>query len=613
MKSLASAALVAALSATLLSGCSSSGSAPAPRAPHMPAADMCYTPQTTYGAKTWYVSAAATTSGNGTLVSPFNSLAAVQAASHPGDTIAILASPAGTAPLNGGIVLQSGQQLVGAGPAVLAQGAPAMTGSLPLVGSSGASSLPEITNTTTANNGDAVELANYTSVYNVVVAGASRGGIYGSNVTGVCVQGNDVSGTNTSQTVGFVVLPFYLESYTAGAATHASLNAGWAAIMVDESSGTAAVAIDGNYVHNGSCSDGIDLRSMGTAIETAQVNGNFVSAMPQCSAVRTIEGIGAQANVNGALTISLFGNTEENNGSSGANADSVFVNEGGSGQLNETIAYNYYNTGIGGASTNGMEFIVGDGTNEVGNVTISNSTFINDPGDMLEEYNRGTGSQTTLTLDNVTVQGTTISGGLPSYADPAGTATTPDNTGECLGVASVGAGNQTILKLDNTVLQNCGNNGIEVTNNHPTAQGAGSPALFSLDLENSAIINTKYYGVWMNTVTPLQTLQIKAANTLFMTSTNGVLLGFDNQPTGGTTTSAVDLGGGSLGSGGNNCILNGSIYGLEATSYDVSANSDWWGSPAGPAPGTVSVTPSGYSASTASPLATEPAFCTNPI
>ena len=603
--------LLSACCATAVAGCGGSASSPNPPATGG-VASACMTPQA-LNSKTWYVSASATASGTGTRQSPFNSLAMAQAASGVGDAIVVLASPTGTAPLNGGIVLKAGQQLVGDGPPVLSSGAPAMTGSLPLVGASGAASLPTITNTTSTNNGDAVELATGSAVYNVVIAGASRGGIYGQNVSGVCIQGNDVSGANTSQQAGFMVLPFYLESYTAGTANHVSLKAGWAAIMVDESAGTDSVAVDGNYVHDGSCSDGIDIRAMGSATATATVSGNFVTRLPQCKAVQTMEGIGTQANDNSTLNANLFGNTEENNGSAGANADSVFINEGGSGQLVENIVYNYYNTGIGGVSTNGMEFIVGDGTNEVGTVTIANSTFINDPGDMLEEYNRGTGSITTLVLNNVTVQGTTISGGLPKYANPPGTATTPDNTGECLGIASVGAGDQTILKMNGTVLQNCGNNGIEITNNHPTAQGAGDPSLVSVDLENSAIMNTKYYGVWMNTVTPLQSLQVKSQNTLFTTSTNGVMLGFDDQTTGGTATPAIDLGGGSLGSGGNNCILQGALLDLEATSYNVSATTDWWGSPSGPAPGTVSVSPSGYAATTSSPLTAEPSFCSSPI
>jgi hypothetical protein len=605
--------IVVGVFATSLAGCSQTSTTPIPQHTTGPtvSAYSCYNAAASTG-KTWYVSASAASGGTGTKTAPFSTLAAVQTASGPGDTIVILASPVSSTPLDGGIALQQGQRLVGNGPTVLTAGAAPMQGSLPLVGSSSASSLPVVTNSTTANNGDAIELANNASVYNVVVKGATRGGIYGSNVTGVCVQGNDVSATNTSKTVGFQVLPFYLESYTAGQANHVSLNTGWASIMVDESTGTASVTIDGNYVHGGICSDGIDLRSMGTAVETAQENGNFVTGLVQCSAVNAVQAFSTQANVNGSLNVTLYGNTQENNGSSGADTEALFVNEGGSGQLVENVSYNYYNTGIGGASTNGLEFIVGDGTDETGNVTVTNSTFINNPGDMIEMFNRGTGSQTKLTLTNDTVQSTTISGGLPSYADPAGQATTPDNTGECIGVGSVGAGNTSTLVLQGTVLESCGNDGIAITNNHPTAQGAGSPALVSVDLENSTIMNVKYYGLWMNTVTPLQTLSIKAQDTAFLTSSSGVLLGFDDQSTGGTTTSAIDLGGGSLGSTGGNCFLGGDLLTLEATGYNVSANSDWWGAASGPASGTVQIQPTGFTASTATPLASAPAYCSSP-
>jgi hypothetical protein len=607
--------VVIALSAALICGCSGNGTTNPSLLRNNVAlsnASMCFNQSATPNSKVWYVSATAAAGGNGTKSSPFNSLAAVQAASRAGDVITILASPTGSAPLDGGIALQPNQVLIGDGAPVLSSGAPALTGSLPLVGPSGAASLPVITNTTSTNNGDAIELANNATVYNVVVAGATRGGIYGLDVNNVCVQGNDVSGANKSATVGFMVLPFYLESYTAGAATHASLTAGWAEIMVDADAGTPSVAIDGNYVHDGSCSDGIDVRSMGTAVATATINGNFLTGLVQCSQVRTLEGIGTQANVNGTLTANLYGNTEQNNGSAGANADMVFINEGGSGQLTETVSYNYFNTSTGGASNNGLEFIVGDGTGEVGNVTVSNSTFINDPGDMLEEYNRGTGSSTTLTLTNVIAQGTTISNGLPSYGNPPGHATSPDNNGECLGVASVGAGNQTTLKLNNTVLENCGNNGIQITNNHATAMGPGNPALVSVDLENSAIINTKYYGIWMNTVTPLDTLQIKAQNTLFTKSTNGQLVAFDTQTTGSTSTSALDLGGGGLGSTGGNCIFEAALQSLEATQFNVSANADWWGAATGPAAGAVSISPVGFTATTAAPLSAEPSYCSTP-
>ncbi len=53
---------------------------------------------------------------------------------------------------------------------------------------------------------------------NLVIAGAYRGAIYGRDAVGVRLRGNYISGFNTSGTTGFVVQPFYLESYTAGVA-----------------------------------------------------------------------------------------------------------------------------------------------------------------------------------------------------------------------------------------------------------------------------------------------------------------------------------------------------------------------------------------------------------
>ncbi|HEY2794877.1 MAG TPA: hypothetical protein VGJ28_21135, partial [Micromonosporaceae bacterium] len=179
------------------------------------------------GLHTWYVSAAATSPGDGSKGAPFPTLAAVQAASGPGDTIMVLAAPTSTAPLDGGITLKKGQHLEGSGPSV--------------VGSS-AADLPRIANTTAAaNNGDAVDLATDSEVSNLVIAGSYRGSVYGSDVSGAVVHANDISGQNTSCANGFLVQPFLLETYTAGvdrAATTGVQN-GWAAILFDNSHGNA--------------------------------------------------------------------------------------------------------------------------------------------------------------------------------------------------------------------------------------------------------------------------------------------------------------------------------------------------------------------------------------
>ena len=66
-----------------------------------------------------------------------------------------------------------------------------------------------------------------------------------------------------------------------------------------------------------------------------------------------------------------------------------------------------------------------------------------------------------------------------------------------------------------------------------------------------------------------------------------VAVAFDQQPTGGTGSYAIDLGGGALGSKGRNCIFGGAIYDLETTGFDVSAAHNWWGTPSGPVSGKV--------------------------
>ncbi len=140
-------------------------------------------------AHTWYVSATAPAGGDGSSGRPFSSLALVQQASGPGDTILVEPSPAGT-PLDGGIVLKPGQRLIGQGPPVLRFGPPLIAGGPPVVGSSGLASLPQIANTTNvANSGDAVELADDTDVENLVITSAYRGAIYGHDVVRATVRG----------------------------------------------------------------------------------------------------------------------------------------------------------------------------------------------------------------------------------------------------------------------------------------------------------------------------------------------------------------------------------------------------------------------------------------
>jgi hypothetical protein len=558
----------------------------------------------------WYVGASAAAGGDGSANAPFNSLALVQAASGPGDTIVVLPSPLSVPPLDGGIALKPGQRLIGGGPAVVALGAPLVPGGPPVAGSTNLASQPRITNSTGAsNNGDAVELADGTEVENLVITGAFRGGIYGNDAVGVSVRGNDLANFDTSGTVGFVVQPFFASSYVAGLGgpENKGLTAGWAAILIDASTVQTDVSISNNYVHDGACGDGIDIRGLGGADVTVQVEHNFVTRLVQCSKVRTIEGIGTQVTGTARMRATLFGNTEADNGNGTANMDSLFVDPAEQGTLVETIDRNVYLTGIGGQSTNGFEYIVSNG-NGVSSVTISNSFFQNNPGDMLQELNFGAGATATMTIDHVTVEQTTIARGLPPYAQPPGTLTGATNTGDCLDIVANGANDVTIFNMVDSSFTGCDNNGIEITSNHATGNGDGDIHTIVVNIDHSRIAGSRFYNFWANNITPLTNLKVRVQDSDLSGSTNGVAVAFDQQPTATTASAILDLGGGALGSHGRNCFFDGALLDLEAMRYNISAQNNWWGVPNGPAPGTVMMTP-GTKLDTSKPLKHAPSAC----
>lgn len=561
--------------------------------------------------QTWYVGATAPAGGNGSASAPFNSISQLVTQYGPGDTIMIEPAPVGTI-LNGGLPLLPGQRLIGDGPPVVKSSASLIPNGPPVMVSSGASSLPQITNTTTYLNGDAIELASNTVVENLVIVSPARGGIYGQDALNVTIRGNDISGFNTSGAPGFVVQPFFSSSYIDGGGTYleSGINAGWAAILLDTDSGSSSIAVSNNYVHDGACGDGIDIRGMNTGDVTAQVTSNYITRLVQCSKVGTIEGIGTQVTGTSHLRATLAGNTEANTGSPGANMDSLFVDPAESGSLTETIDKNVYMNGIGGASTNGFEYIVsnGDGTSSV---TISNSYFENNPGDMLQELNfAGEAAKATLILDNVTVVQTTIDRGNPAYALPPGTLTGATNTGDCLDIVSNGVNDTTNFQMIDSSFTACDNNGIEVLSNQATGNGpAGNIHTIAMDIRNSQSSGAQFYNLWVNVVSPLTNLSVKVQDSDLSLSKSGVAAAFDLQPTGTTKNYAIDLGGGTLGSSGGNCIFGGVIYNLEATGYNVFAKHNWWGTPSGPPAGTVHESKAGFTINDSSPLRTAPPAC----
>jgi hypothetical protein len=529
------------------------------------------------GATSLFVRAGAPPGGDGSRSRPLQSLAAVAAASKAGDSIIVLPAPLSEPPLDGGIALKAGQRLIGAGPPV--------TGDQPL------SRAPRITNTNAAaNSGDAVLLADHAEVRNLIIVNAARGGIYGRNVSGVQILGNNLSGTNTACTPGlYVYFPVQLPL----------LANGWAAIMIDEDRGTAWVSVTNNYIHDGACDDGIDIRATGHAQVSARVSSNRVTRLAQGRGLRSVLAIGMQTRDTAVLSVDSDYNSETYIGSANADCEGLFANQSG-GSLTWSIDHNTFAHGIGGGSCNGAEFFTGTGIATT-NLYIGHSTFAYDPGDMIEEDNGGgTSSVMNLTLEDVTVSHTSF----PKALGPEPKLTNVlymDNLGRCMDQYSWGHRNVNNLRIIDSRFSDCYGDGIgsDVTGGVYTYGGAlaksgsmdlgdGEGDAVSIDVENSRIEGTRQYALHFANHAAMADVEIRVENSRLSGAKGAAVVAVDQD--GSTQHTDIDLGGKRAGSPGRNCIVGGASLLAEATGYDVVAKSDWWGRVGGPGAGEVSVT-----------------------
>ncbi|MDR3419559.1 MAG: hypothetical protein P4L83_25545 [Nevskia sp.] len=549
-KTLTPEALLAAAVILLASGCGGSGSGSGASA-------------VTNG-RQLYVSAAAPAGGDGSSANPFNTLAAVEQAAAAGDTIVVMAVPANSAPLDGGIALKPNQKLIGQ--------------------AAGTGMLAQITNRSARlNSGDAVTLAPGAEVAGLAIVKPYRGGIYGLDVPGVSIHDNDVSGHNTSCNLGFIiptdVIPTNIPHLTVPFPV--PLPNGWAGIMVDADQGSGSISIQNNTVHDAPCADGIDVRLKGSAVYQADIGGNTVFNLKQgpiLNGFLSVLAIGMQTRDTSKLTATLDNNTEHDIGSNNftpeeADSEGVFANVVNASTITAEVDNNNFYHGIGGFSANGMEMpVMGQGGTAI--MHISNSSFTDVPGDVLEVLALGTDGNLQLTLDNVTASRAT--GGAPLEVLAGLVAST--NVGDCLSVNSSGSGNAMTLTMTGSTLSNCYHNGVTFASN--TASGAPPGKLISFDIENSHISANQGYGLHLLNLAPLTQLTGKVANTSF-SGNRDINIGFDNQG-GSAGTVELDFGGGSQNSPGGNCIVGGGKGGVSSNGYDASLKNNWWGNPAGP-------------------------------
>jgi hypothetical protein len=515
-------------------------------------------------AKTWFVRAAGNSGGHGSRRRPFEALSAVQRASHPGDRIVVLRS---RRTLDGGIKLKPRQRLVGAGPWVrrLRPSAPA----------------PKIENS--SPSGDAIELADGVTVSNIAVVGADRGGIYGSNVRNVSVRGNHLSATNTSCTTGFVVQPFVLPTTAPGVGVPFSsgLANGWAAIMVDEARGSASVSIDRNVVNDVACGDGIDIRASGAALVKADVERNRLTRLHQGAGQQSILAIGMQTTGTARLAAHVDRNRETYIGTASvgdfgeADSEGLFANSAGRSHLTEHAAHNTFAHGLGHISANCVEAAASNGGPTM-HIKLSDSTCEHVVGDVLEAANLSRDATLTFEVDHVRAAHSTFVGSTEFHQAE------PGDDGDCMLEVASGAASTTIVKVRDSVFTKCVADGLGVVSN--VVDGSRPVRRLRFAVENSRIADNKLSNLRVVNATPISRLEGRVDDT-DLSKSEGTPVILEGLDTSDGTHARLDLGGGSLGSRGHNCIFGGAQTDVEAVNYDLWAGHDWWGAPGGPAAG----------------------------
>lgn len=542
-------------------------------------------------ATSWYVKAGATTS-SGTKARPFSSLAQAESASRAGDTIVVLPS---SKVLDGGIALKPRQTLRGDGPSVRSAPLPA--------------ALPSVANTTTRLNGDAVRLADQTTVANLRITSARRGAVYGSEVSGARVIGNNISGQNSGCVKGYLIPQFNAPTNVPGVGIPIAggLQNGWAAIMVDAARRTGLTfEATRNVIHHAECGDGIDVRLSGAATGTATITDNAIHHLRQGKDFKSLLAIGLQARDSARLTGQIHGNSQAALGNDddpnfaveGGDSEGVFLNAVGPATLNTVVTKNRYTNekGWGGFSANGLEMVsMGKGSRM--NATVRDSSFTGPPGDVIEHGGLGTDAVMTMTLDRVVAERSVGVGD---------TRILPFNNGDCVLAGSLGARNTMRLTVRNSTLRSCKNNGLAVGSN--VVNGSGPTTEISLDVDASSITDNKGGNLGIRNFTKLDLLRVKVQRTDLRRSGNQgtTIADFSAQDLGQTATQRIDMGGGPLASRGENCMTGG-VLAAHVVRYRVSAKHNWWGQAGGPSALKILALPA--SIDTSEPLATAPRHC----
>ena len=411
-------------------------------------------------APTWYVSASAPASGDGSEKSPFASLADAQEASGPGDIIYLMATVSGD-PIDGGIALKPQQKLIGLG-----------------AGGAGSTKV-RLTNTTANLDGVIVSASQGNEIANLHFVDMRSHAIeaVGGDLSGLYVHDSMFEGASESEEVI------------------------WSVRLESDRGSTTNVRVTDSEFRNGDDLGGIQIHHWGESSGTYQFERNDFSDLGG-RAYHLLSEDSSQ------IRTSILDSTADNIGVGDRNSDSILPHLRNRSEQTVSVSnYRFNNTKqVGSVSNTGLEaFLEGapfanpeawcDGCKLT--LRITGSVFENSVTDGIQIVNFGSNSE----LD-VAIRGTKVIGAKPQQ---------------------VGGGIS--LRAQNE-------------------QNSGSRS--RLLVENCDIIGSSQFGIAI-------------------------------ADAGEGYTSVVDLGGGELGSAGNNRIIGSRSGELRAINANPVAKNNWWG------------------------------------
>jgi hypothetical protein len=503
----------------------------------------------------WYVSATAPPEGDGSQEHPFNSLAAVEAASAPGDFIKILRSPADTPPLEGGIALKDGQHLIGSGP--------------PVTGVSEDEPRAKITNSDpNRHGGDAIVLADYNVVTNLHISNAHRAGVAAAGVKNPWIYGNLITGHNQGGFEGAV-----LSGFTLGETVVPEFPVGYGAIQITATGNQnmGVVYISQNVIRD-AAGNGVLLNLAEDARAELVLRRNIFEDLTLGAGTlrpfRVVEAVLIESEGNAHITTRISYTSIDRIGSGTSNSDGIaFALDGSSVQHATIRGLTYRNTtGVGGISATGTElYIAQPSVGTQFDLRIKDADYRQMVSDGLQLSVLGREAWVSVRIADSVITESKGSGQIGG------------NAGNCLAVGNFGADNTIALEVKRSDLIGCSAMGVLV-------QNFGTLTDLWINVARSTLSWNALANFWTQMVGPIGNLAIRmeqndVENDMAVNPDGAGIVLLD--PGSNAMASAIDLGGGSLGSFGLNRIV-GNATDARVENLVVVAEENWWGDPTGP-------------------------------